>query len=184
MPGPPGDVLVTFPRAPDAGGFSVTLPLDGASFRYTMGHFATGVTVMTTTVGERMHGMTVSAFASISLEPPLVMVSVERSTVMHELVAQSGAFAINFLGERSESTARFFADNVRLAGPEFREAGYRLGITGSPIMSEASGYLEATVHGTHEAGDHTIFVGRVVALEIVTEEEPLIYYRSGYRSLD
>ncbi len=184
MPGPPGDVLVTFPGAPDAGGFSVTLPLDGASFRYTMGHFATGVTVMTTTAGERMHGMTVSAFASISLEPLLVMVSVERSTVMHELVAQSGAFAINVLGERSESTARFFADNVRLAAPEFREGGFRLGITGSPILSEASGYLEATVHGTQDAGDHTIIVGKVVALEIVTEEEPLIYYRSGYRSLD
>ena len=162
----------------------MTLPLDGASFRYTMGHFATGVTVMTTTAGERMHGMTVSAFASISLEPLLVMVSVERSTVMHELVAQSGVFAINVLGERSESTARFFADNVRLAAPEFREGGYRLGITGSPILSEASGYLEATVHGTQDAGDHTIIVGKVVALEIVTEEEPLIYYRSGYRSLD
>ena len=162
----------------------MTLPLDGASFRYTVGHFATGVTVMTTTAGERMHGMTVSAFASVSLEPLLVMVSVERSTVMHELVARSRFFAINFLGERSESTARFFADNVRLAAPEFREGGYRLGITGSPILSEASGYLEATVHGTQEAGDHTIIVGKVVALEVVTEEEPLIYYRSGYRSLD
>src|SRR2546422_10084549 len=129
MPGSPGDVLVTFPRAPDAGGFSVTLPLDGASFRYTMGHFATGVTVMTTTAGERMHGMTVSAFASISLEPLLVMVSVERSTVMHELVAQSGAFAINVLGERSESTARVFADNGRLAAPEVREGGFLLGVT-------------------------------------------------------
>src|SRR5438034_10606069 len=162
MPGPPGDVLVTFPRAPDAGGFSVTLPLDGASFRYTMGHFATGVTVMTTTAGERMHGMTVSAFASISLEPLLVMVSVERSTVMHELVAQSGAFAINVLGYGSESTARFFADNVRLAAPEFREGGFRLGITGSPILSEASGNLEATVHGHQAAGRHSTIDCKVV----------------------
>ena len=71
----------------------MTLPLDGASFRYTVGHFATGVTVMTTTAGERMHGMTVSAFASVSLEPLLIMVSVERSTVMHELVGRSRAFA-------------------------------------------------------------------------------------------
>src|SRR5438067_13597906 len=121
MPGPPGDVLVTFPRAPDAGGFSVTLPLDGASFRYTMGHFATGVTVMTTTAGERMHGMTVSAFASVSLEPPLIMASVERSTVMHELVGRSRAFAINFPGQRSESTARSVADSVRRPAPGLRE---------------------------------------------------------------
>jgi flavin reductase (DIM6/NTAB) family NADH-FMN oxidoreductase RutF len=149
-----------------------------------MGHFATGVTVMTTNVGGRLHGMTVSAFASVSLEPFLILVSVERSTLMHELVLVSQAFAINILGKRSESTARYFADNARLAAPEFREGSFHLGQTSSPILSEATGYVEATVHGTHQAGDHTIIVGQVVALEISSEEEPLVYYRSGYRSLD
>jgi flavin reductase (DIM6/NTAB) family NADH-FMN oxidoreductase RutF len=149
-----------------------------------MGHFATGVTVMTTNAGGRLHGMTVSAFASVSLEPFLILVSVERSTLMHELVLVSQAFAINILGKRSESTARYFADNARLAGPEFRDGSFHLGRTGSPILSEATGYVEATVHGTHQAGDHTIIVGEVVGLEISSEEEPLVYYRSGYRSLD
>jgi flavin reductase (DIM6/NTAB) family NADH-FMN oxidoreductase RutF len=158
--------------------------LDQASFRYAVGHFPTGVTVMTTNVGGRLHGMTVSAFASVSLEPLLILVSVERSTLMHELVLVSQAFAINILGKRSESTARYFADNARLAAPEFRPESFRLGHTGSPILSEATGYIEATVHGTHQAGDHTIIVGQVVALEISSEEEPLVYYRSGYRSLD
>lgn len=148
-----------------------------------MGHFATGVTVMTTTLGGRMHGMTVSAFASVSLEPLLVLVSVEHSTVMLELVLQSGSFALNILGEHSESTARFFADNARLSVPEFREGGYRLGTTGAPLLNEATGFIEATVHSSHEAGDHTIIVGRVVAADVVSEEEPLIYYRSGYREL-
>jgi flavin reductase (DIM6/NTAB) family NADH-FMN oxidoreductase RutF len=163
--------------------FAGGAPLDKAAFRYAMGHFATGVTVMTTTAGERMHGMTVSAFASVSLEPMLILVSVERSTIMHRLVLESGAFAINILGARSEATARFFADNARLSVPEFREGGYRLGTTGSPLLDEATGFIEATVHGTHEAGDHTIVVGQVVALDIVSEEPPLVYYRSGYRQL-
>lgn len=166
--------------SPEFGGRA---PLDKAAFRYAMGHFATGVTVMTTRVDDQQHGMTVSAFASVSLEPMLMLVSVERTTVMHRLVLQSRAFAINILGARGEATARFFADNARLSGPEFREGGYRLGTTGSPILSEATGYLEATLENTLEAGDHTIMVGRIVALEIDSEEPPLIYYRSGYRQL-
>lgn len=160
------------------------MPLDKAAFRHVMGHFATGVTVMTTTSGGRMHGMTVSAFASVSLEPLLVLVSVERSTVMRELVLRSGSFALSILGERSEGIARFFADNARLEAPEFHEGGYRVGTTGSPILSEATAFIEATIYSTHEAGDHTIIVGRVVAVEVVREEEPLLYYRSGYRQLE
>jgi len=161
----------------------VNPPLDKASFRHAMGHFASGVTVMTTTAAGRMHGMTVSAFASQSLDPLLILVSVERSTVMHQLVAQSGAFAVNILDERGEGTARFFADNARLNGPEFKESTYHLGVTGSPILKEATGYLEATVDRSLDAGDHTIVVGRVVAVKIVRETAPLIYYRSGYRGL-
>jgi flavin reductase (DIM6/NTAB) family NADH-FMN oxidoreductase RutF len=102
---------------------------------------------------------------------------------MHQLVAQSGTFAINILDEHGEGTARFFADNARLDGPEFREGTYQMGETGSPILDEATGYLEATVDRTLDAGDHTIIVGRVVALKIVRDTAPLIYYRSGYRGL-
>jgi flavin reductase (DIM6/NTAB) family NADH-FMN oxidoreductase RutF len=158
--------------------------LDKGSFRHTMSHFASGVTVMTTTAAGRMHGMTVSAFASQSLDPLLILVSVERSTIMHQLVTESRAFAINILDDHGEATARFFADNARLKGPEFKEGAYHLGLTGSPILQEATGYLEATVEQTLEAGDHTIIVGRVVTLKVVrADAAPLIYYRSGYRSL-
>jgi flavin reductase (DIM6/NTAB) family NADH-FMN oxidoreductase RutF len=158
-------------------------PPGKSSFRHAMGHFATGVTIMTTTAAGRMHGMTVSAFSSQSLDPLLILVSVERSTVMHRLVTQSGAFAINILDEHGESTARFFADNARLESPEFKEGTYHLGVTSSPILDEATGYLEATVDRTLDAGDHTVIVGRVVALKITNDAAPLIYYRSGYRSL-
>src|SRR3989440_12297279 len=148
-----------------------------------MGHFASGVTIMTPTAGDRMHGMPVSAFASQSLEPLLIVVSVERSTTMHRLVMESRAFAINILGEQGEGTARFFADNARLAGPEFQEGAYHLGVTGSPILEEATAYLETTLHATPQAGEPTLNVRRVVALNVVRDAAPLIYYRSGYRSL-
>ena len=157
--------------------------LDKGSFRHAMSHFASGVTIMTTTLAGRMHGMTVSAFASQSLDPLLILVSVERSTTMHRLVIESRAFAINILGEQGEGTARFFADNARLDGPEFQEGAYHLGVTGSPLLEEATAYLEATLDATLEAGDHTVMVGRVVALNVVRDAAPLIYYRSGYRSL-
>jgi flavin reductase (DIM6/NTAB) family NADH-FMN oxidoreductase RutF len=131
-----------------------------------------------------MHGMTVSAFASQSLDPLLILVSVERSTEMHKLLMASRAFAINILGERGEGTARFFADNARLKGQEFVEGAYHLGVSGAPLLNEAIAYLEATVDSTLEAGDHSVIVGRVTALEVRHDAEPLIYYRSGYRRLD
>jgi flavin reductase (DIM6/NTAB) family NADH-FMN oxidoreductase RutF len=161
----------------------VTLPLDKASFRHTMGHFASGVTIMTTTAGGRMHGMTVSAFASQSLDPLLILVSVERSTEMHKLVMASRAFAINILGQYAEGTARFFADNARLEGAEFVDGAYHVGLSGAPLLDEAVAYLEATVDTTLEAGDHSIIVGRVTALEVARDDEPLVYFRSGYRGL-
>jgi flavin reductase (DIM6/NTAB) family NADH-FMN oxidoreductase RutF len=157
--------------------------VDKASFRYALGHFASGVTIMTIGAGGRLHGMTVSAFASVSLEPPLVLVCVEHSTLMHRLLEEQGAFAVNILGERGEAVSRFFADNARLDGPEFREGSYRLGVTGSPILLDATSYLEARVYGRHDAGDHTVVVGEVLALEVLNETDPLIFYRGGYRQL-
>jgi flavin reductase (DIM6/NTAB) family NADH-FMN oxidoreductase RutF len=148
-----------------------------------MGHFATGVTIMTMASPDRLHGMTVSAFASVSLEPLLILVCVERSTLMHRLLRETKTFAVNVLSEHGEATSRFFADNVRLEGPEFRDGSYRLGVTGAPILLEATAFLEARVHGTHEAGDHTVVVGEVIATEVLTEDDPLIFYRGGYRRL-
>ena len=157
--------------------------MDKASFRYALGHFASGVTIMTISAGGRLHGMTVSAFASVSLEPPLILVCVEHSTLMHQLLHEKSTFAVNILGERGEATSRFFADNARLEGPEFREGSYRLGATGSPILLDATAYLEARVYGRHDAGDHTVVVGEVLGLEVLGETDPLIFYRGGYRQL-
>jgi flavin reductase (DIM6/NTAB) family NADH-FMN oxidoreductase RutF len=161
----------------------VRRPPDQTQFRYTLGHFPVGVTVMTTCVGERLHGMTVSAFCSVSLEPLLVLVCVEKVTHMHQLVEQSRVFAVNVLGAGDEATSRFFADDARLRGPEFIPGSYRAGATGCPILNQATAYVEARVRQSYDGGDHTIFLGEVVALDVTSENPPLVFYRGGYTTL-
>ena len=91
---------------------------DQIAFRHALGHFASGVGVMTTALEGRLHGMTVSAFSSLSLVPLLVLVCVEKLTVMHDMVSRSAVFSVSILGEADEGLARFFADNQRLVVPE------------------------------------------------------------------
>jgi flavin reductase (DIM6/NTAB) family NADH-FMN oxidoreductase RutF len=148
-----------------------------------MGHFAAGVTVLTTVLGERLHGITVSAFASLSLEPPMVLACLEKKTVMHDLLLKSRRFAVNILSEEDEAVSRYFADNSRLKGTEFTPGTYRAGSNGSPILLGATAFAEANVVAGHDGGDHTIFVGEVTNLGVLSERRPLVFYRGGYRSL-
>lgn len=156
---------------------------DQALFRSVLGRFASGVTVLTTRLHEQLHGMTVSAFCSVSLEPLLVLASIEKVTRMHALLLESHIYAVSILAARDEATSRFFADDRRLAGVEFAPGAYRIGVTGCPILPQATAYLEASVRAVHEGGDHSIFLGEVVNAEIVTDEPPLIFYRGGYATL-
>ncbi|HYM51544.1 MAG TPA: flavin reductase family protein [Candidatus Limnocylindrales bacterium] len=152
-------------------------------FRHTLGHFPSGVTIMTTALEGRLHGMTVSAFCSVSLDPALVLVCVEKVTVMHAMVTRSSVFAVNVLGEADEGLARFFADDERLKGPEFVPGTFRLGSTGSPILDRATAVIEARVKAAYDGGDHTILLGDVIDLEVRGGEPPLVFYRGGYAGL-
>ncbi len=138
---------------------------------------------MTTRLNGQVHGMTVSAFSAVSLEPLLVLVCVEKTTLMYEMVSASQVYAVNILGAQDEATSRFFADDQRLRGPEFLKGTYRDGVTGSPILAQATAYLEARVRATYDGGDHAIFLGEVAALEVLSETPPLIFYRGGYTTL-
>lgn len=158
-------------------------PLSPTRFRHVMGHFASGVTVMTTSFQDRLHGMTVSAFCSVSLQPLLVVVSVERVTRMYEMISQSQVYAVNILQAKDEEISRFFADDARLEGPEFAALAYRRGVTGSPILQRATAYVEARVRTAYDGGDHALFLGEVVALEVMAENPPLIFYRGGYTTI-
>jgi flavin reductase len=155
------------------------------AFRGVMGRFATGVTVMTATADGVPHGMTANAVSSVSLDPRLVLVCVERSTVMAERVQRAGAFALSLLTAGQAEISDRFADGDRPDGDEqFAGVEVAAAATGSPILAGAMAWLDCRVWETYDGGDHVIVVGEVVDLAEVSDDAPLLYYRGGYRSLE
>lgn len=137
-----------------------------------------------TTVSDDIHGMTVNAFASVSLDPLLILVCVERSAVMCDLVDESGVFAVSVLNEDAEGVAVHFADPFRPQGAaQFEGIDYRTEVTGSPVLEGEVGWIDCEVWATYDGGDHVIVVGEVVALGLGEETAPLLFYRSAYRGL-
>lgn len=144
-----------------------------------MGHFATGVTVVTTRTGDALWGMTASAVTSLSLDPPLVLVAVENRAQIHARLKEAGCFALNILSEAQEHLSRRFAT----PGPkEFSDLVLRPGVTGAPIFEEALGFVDCELHEIAPGGDHDIFVGEIVAAD-AREGQPLLYYRGKYARL-
>lgn len=150
--------------------------------REVMREFATGITVLTTG-GEATHGMTANAFGSVSLDPPLVMCCVARTAVMHSAISAARHFAVSILGADQESTARYFADRRRPRGPaQFTGIDWRPGPhTGAPLLDGASAWLECRLVDAHEGGDHTIFIGEVLAAGASPGPGPLLFFGGGYR---
>jgi flavin reductase len=155
-----------------------------ADFRAVMGRFATGVALMTTVRDEVPHGMTANAVTSVSLDPMLVLVSVERRTVMAEQVIEAGVFALSFLSGDQEHLSNRFADpqrplgHAQFAGVETFEVE-----TGCPLLTHGIGWLDCTVWAVHDGGDHILVLGEVVALGAGDTEGPLVFYRGAYRGL-
>src|SRR6185503_3598328 len=168
-------------RAANAGKLR-RMSLDPAEFRKVLGHFATGVTVVTTAHEGEAHAMTVNAFASVSLDPPLVLFCAHKRTRTHAAVQASGVFAVNILREAQRPISDLFAgkgtDAERLAILSTRTAG-----TGSPILEGVLGWIDCSVATAHDAGDHVIYVGAVKALSLEEAGAPLLYYRGSYRGL-
>lgn len=159
------------------------LEFGSAEFRRALGTFATGVTLITT-AGVHPYGMTANAFSSVSLDPPLVLVCIVEGTAGAEAIEQSGAFAVNILSADQEAISRFFSSRDRPRGWDaFREIPYRLAVTGSPILEGAAGYLDCRLAATHEAGDHVIYVGEVLALDSDRLAQPLLFHGGRYQLL-
>jgi len=160
-----------------------TSGIDARTFRATLGSFATGVSVMTTVVGARPHGMTANALASVSLDPPLVLVCVDRGAVMAGQVEASGVFALNFLARDQEHLSAHFANDARMATEdEFAGIAYDAAATGSPVLEGVIGWVDCRVWSIVDGGDHLVVVGEVQALDIA-EGDPLLYFRAGYGGL-
>jgi flavin reductase (DIM6/NTAB) family NADH-FMN oxidoreductase RutF len=155
----------------------VSALFDQKRFRNTLGRFATGVTVITTQDGDRIHGMTANAFISVSLDPPLVLLSLDNRCNMHRMLPSTGRFGVSVLAEDQEHLSTHFAGRPI----EGFEASF-VTREGVPVLDQALAYIVAHVVSTHPAGDHTLYIGRVDHFES-RDGQPLLFYAGKYRRL-
>lgn len=152
--------------------------LEPAEFRRILGHWTTGVAIVATMREDGVPcGLTANAVASVSLEPPLVLACIERAADTHDWIGVRGYFSVNMLNESQERLARRFA--TLEAEHKFAGVAYRTEVTGAPVLEDALAWVDCRLTQHHPAGDHTIYVGEVVAGDAV-QGTPLLYYRGGY----
>lgn len=154
--------------------------VDPAQFRQLLGRFATGVTILTVVTPDgRPMGMTANSLASVSLRPPLISVGVDREADMHDAILKAGEFVVNVLSSPQETLARRFSDEH---DDRFDGVGYHLSPDGLILLDGALAHIECHRHAQHQAGDHTIVVGKVVG-GATGDGRPLLFYRGGYAAL-
>lgn len=149
-----------------------------------MGCFATGVTIITVDLDGEVHGMTANAFASVSLDPMLVLVCVDHTTRTHAHLHARKRFGINVLCETQRAISEYYARPERSHDDAEAQAGARFDRTvhGTPVLHGALAYLECKLHTAQEAGDHTIFIAEVEDV-VVREGDPLLFFRGKYRKV-
>jgi flavin reductase (DIM6/NTAB) family NADH-FMN oxidoreductase RutF len=154
--------------------------IDPWLYRRTCAQFTTGITVVTTLDDEgRPHGMTVNSFSSVSLDPPLVLVSIDlRNAILGHFISSSW-FAINILGEHQEDLSRRFSS---ASENRFLDLSWHAGVSGTPLLDGVLAQLECSVVRTFEVGDHTVLIGEVRRAGY-SEGKPLVYFDSAYRNL-
>jgi flavin reductase (DIM6/NTAB) family NADH-FMN oxidoreductase RutF len=152
--------------------------VDGPRFRQVLGHFATGVTVITAAGPDGPAGLCVGSFASVSLDPPLVAFFAAKSSNSYPKIEAAGHYCVNVLAEDQEEIARIFAAKTE---DKFTGIGWRpAGGSGAPVLNGCLAWIDCEIDAIHEAGDHWIVVGRVIELEIVHEGGPLVFFRGGF----
>jgi flavin reductase (DIM6/NTAB) family NADH-FMN oxidoreductase RutF len=155
------------------------MAFDSMTQRRIMGRFATGVTVVTTRNGDHLCGLTANAVASLSLDPPLILVAVDRRCHTHGCLKQNQAFAVNVLSADQEALSRRFAT----AGPkDFSDFPHTTAVTGAPVLSEALAWIDCRVKEILPGGDHDIFIGEIMAGDH-REGKPLMFYSGKYTRL-
>jgi flavin reductase (DIM6/NTAB) family NADH-FMN oxidoreductase RutF len=161
------------------------MSIGSEDFRDALRHFPSGVTIVTMRdfATGQLHGLTVSAFASVSPKPPLVLISVDHRATAHQILEQEDAvFAVNILAHDQTDLSNRFAwvkDEDR-----FAEGNWGTAVTGAPILKDALAWLDCTVYARYAAGTHSVYIGEVQASEVPrAEEQPLLYWNRGYRVL-
>jgi flavin reductase (DIM6/NTAB) family NADH-FMN oxidoreductase RutF len=155
---------------------------EGEQLRALMRHVPAGVAVVTVDVeGERL-GLTIGSLVSLSLEPPLVGASISRQAALHELLRRAGGFAVSLLASGQERLAQHFARGVPPIAL-WHDVATREGAAGAPLLAGALGWIECRTWAEYPAGDHTLFVGEALSVELGEPAPPLVYLESSYRSL-
>ena len=157
------------------------MPIDQDAFKNALRGWASGVTVVTSRSGDRLHGMTVSAFSSVSADPPLVLICANRASTTNSIIEEGGLFAVNILAAHQEDVSNLFASSKH-EDSRLERVGWSEGVLGAPLIDEALASLECKVASSHQEGSHTIYVGRVESVR-TTDGQPLVYHQGAYRSL-
>ena len=150
--------------------------LDQARFREVLGHFATGITIVTALEEGVPVGFSCQSFAALSLDPPMVILAPAKSSTSWPRIAEAGAFAVNILAEHQEAICLNFAVS---GGDKFDGVAWTAGTTGAPLIKGSLATIECTLGAIYEGGDHELVTGHVVAME-VGSGSPLLFYRSGF----
>jgi flavin reductase (DIM6/NTAB) family NADH-FMN oxidoreductase RutF len=171
---------------PQAGANGHRAALDRKQLRGVLGRFATGITVVSATGPHGPHGMTANSFTSVSLDPPLILVCVKRTAVMHATLLAAGAFAVSVLAAGQEQAARYFADHSRPRDEhEFDVVGSEPGArSGAPVLTGSLAWLECALAAVHDGGDHSIFLGEVLDAGCDERAGALLFYTGGFHRLE
>ena len=162
----------------------MTGTVDQTAFRGALGRFASGVTVVTTVIDGVDHAMTASAFTSVSLEPPQVLVCSQRTSRFHDAVMESGIWGVSILSDRGRTASAWFAHSGRPLEGQFDDVPHHRSPLGLPLLDAALAWLECRTIGAHDGGTHSILVGEVTWAGVQDDDDdPLLYYRSHYGTI-
>ncbi len=156
------------------------MAIDGRELRNVMGNFATGVTIITTKDSNgKPFGLTANAFSSLSLDPPLLLICVDRKVDCYACFEESKVFAVNFLSEgQDQLSTRFATKGIE----KFEGVPYKLGELGVALLDDALAHIECTLASAYEGGDHTIYLGEIQNATVLSDR-PLLFFRGKYFKL-
>jgi len=156
------------------------MSLDPQVYKQTMGQWATGVTVVTTFTEARYYGMTANSFISVSINPLLVLVSIDHKAQIHSLITKSQIFAVSILNATHSEWGKRFAGFDKEITDRFAGIAFETAVTGAPVLPGVIGWVDCRVYSTYEVGDHTLFIGEVLAAEGPGGADPLMYFNRAW----
>jgi 3-hydroxy-9,10-secoandrosta-1,3,5(10)-triene-9,17-dione monooxygenase reductase component len=159
----------------------LTPAIDQAHFRNVLGHFGSGVAIITSVDGDEPVGMAVQSFSSLSLDPPYVFFAPAKTSTSWPRIRDTGRFCANILSEDQEELSRGFAIS---GGDKFAGVAWQKSSNGSPILEGCLAWIDCVIETEHDGGDHSIVIGRVLELDVERDGRPLLFFRGGYGRLE